>query len=231
MSRGASKARLFRRAGRHRARATWVPVAVTLEVVALGAVLALLGRSSTVTPTDLGVVPAAAAAPITLLPSPDPRRAAAPAPTPAPDLLPPQRLRVPSLGIDAAVQPVGTSRQGALTVPDDVRRLGWWQAGALPGASAGTVVIDGHVDSKDQGKGQFFVLERATPGTTVSVLTAHGETSYRVVARTVYAKQALPADLFDRTGRHRLVLITCGGPFDARTGHYRDNVVVYAVPA
>ena len=28
----------------------------------------------------------------------------------------------------------------------------------------------------------------------------------------------------------RLVLVTCGGPFDARRGHYRDNIVVTAVP-
>jgi hypothetical protein len=25
-----------------------------------------------------------------------------------------------------------------------------------------------------------------------------------------------------------LVLITCGGPYDAALGHYRDNVLVYA---
>jgi hypothetical protein len=25
-------------------------------------------------------------------------------------------------------------------------------------------------------------------------------------------------------------VITCGGPFDARLGHYRDNLVVTAVP-
>jgi hypothetical protein len=26
------------------------------------------------------------------------------------------------------------------------------------------------------------------------------------------------------------VLVTCGGPFDARTGSYRDNIVAFAVP-
>jgi hypothetical protein len=28
----------------------------------------------------------------------------------------------------------------------------------------------------------------------------------------------------------RLSLITCGGPFDHDSGHYRDNIVVTAVP-
>ncbi len=34
-----------------------------------------------------------------------------------------------------------------------------------------------------------------------------------------------------RRGRPRLVLVTCGGPFDRVAGHYRDNVVLTAVPA
>jgi hypothetical protein len=28
----------------------------------------------------------------------------------------------------------------------------------------------------------------------------------------------------------RLVILTCGGPFDAATGHYLDNIVAYALP-
>jgi hypothetical protein len=44
-------------------------------------------------------------------------------------------------------------------------------------------------------------------------------------------KDSLPTSLYSRRGRPRLVLVTCGGPFDAGIGHYRDNVVVTAVPA
>jgi hypothetical protein len=29
----------------------------------------------------------------------------------------------------------------------------------------------------------------------------------------------------------RLVIVSCGGPFDATTGHYLDNIVAYAAPA
>jgi hypothetical protein len=29
----------------------------------------------------------------------------------------------------------------------------------------------------------------------------------------------------------RLVVVSCGGPFDASTGHYLDNIVAYAVPS
>ena len=34
-----------------------------------------------------------------------------------------------------------------------------------------------------------------------------------------------------RTSPARLLLVTCGGEFDRRTGHYERNVVVFAVPA
>jgi hypothetical protein len=44
-------------------------------------------------------------------------------------------------------------------------------------------------------------------------------------------KQNLPPDIFSRNGKPRLVIVTCGGPFDQAIRHYRDNVVVTAVPA
>ena len=44
-------------------------------------------------------------------------------------------------------------------------------------------------------------------------------------------KADLPLDeVFQRSGPPRLVLITCGGPFDRTTGSYQENIVVTAVP-
>jgi hypothetical protein len=52
---------------------------------------------------------------------------------------------------------------------------------------------------------------------------------YTVAAREIYRKTAIPLDrYFARDGAPRLTLITCGGPFDRATGHYRDNVVITA---
>ena len=39
-----------------------------------------------------------------------------------------------------------------------------------------------------------------------------------------------PSPVYSLRGRARLVLVTCGGPFNRTTGHYRDNIVVTAVP-
>jgi len=63
------------------------------------------------------------------------------------------------------------------------------------------------------------------------VQTRDGRTRrYRVVSVRMMRKEALPTDIYSRRGRARLVLVTCGGPFDSSSRHYRDNIVVTAVP-
>jgi sortase (surface protein transpeptidase) len=100
-----------------------------------------------------------------------------------------------------------------------------------PGASSGSILFAGHVDSASAGRGALFALEEASGGDLIQIGTAAGRTyTYRIVSIRRYPKAALPLQVYSRTGRTQLVLVTCGGPFDAVTGHYRDNIVVVAVP-
>jgi hypothetical protein len=140
---------------------------------------------------------------------------------------PPVRLDIPAIGVSADVVDVRVLASGALAVPDDPRRVGWWVGGALPGAATGTLVLAGHVDDRLR-RGALFRLSELPVGATVYVDGATGRFGYRVAARRAYPKRRLPAEVFDRTAAHRLVLITCGGAF--HNGHYDDNVVVYATP-
>ncbi len=142
----------------------------------------------------------------------------------------PVRLVAAGVQLAAPIRPVGVTA-GALAVPDDVHTLGWWRDGAPAGSRQGTVVIDGHVDSAGQGIGALASIARMQPGERLALSTAHSEVAYVVQARRSFAKDALPTDLFTRTGPARLALITCGGPFNTTTRHYRDNIVVYAAPA
>ena len=60
-------------------------------------------------------------------------------------------------------------------------------------------------------------------------LADHVEVVFRVYAVREYAKTAFPTSLvYGATAAPELRLVTCGGPFDSRTGHYLDNVVVFA---
>jgi sortase (surface protein transpeptidase) len=141
-------------------------------------------------------------------------------------------VRFPALGVDAEVVPVGVTRAGAVRIPRDARRVGWYRFGPRPGGSVGSVVLVAHVDSRTQGRGAFYRLREADAGDRVVVASDGGPRwTYRVVARELFDKRALPLeDLFRRDGREVLTLITCGGPYLADAGGYQDNVVVSAVP-
>ncbi len=150
------------------------------------------------------------------------------------DTVEPRRLRIPALRLDATVVGVGIDeRSGDFAVPPSVDRVGWYRWGPGLEATAGSVVIAGHVDSAEQGRGAFFRLRELDDGDTVTVAGADGrDRPYRVVARQTFDKRRIPLEkFFARDGAARLTLITCGGPFDPDTGHYRDNVVVTAEPA
>jgi hypothetical protein len=55
---------------------------------------------------------------------------------------------------------------------------------------------------------------------------------FRITGVRTYRKTALPyRKIFNQHSPSRLVLVTCGGPFDAATGNYQDNIVAFAVPA
>jgi hypothetical protein len=139
---------------------------------------------------------------------------------------------VPSLGIDAPVSPAGIDTvHGVLAVPPSIHRLGWWVDGAAPGARSGSILIAGHVDSATAGAGAFFRLKDARAGAEVTVRVSTGRTyRYRVVLVRDYLKRQLPPSVYSLRGRPRLVLVTCGGPFIESQGHYRDNVVLVALP-
>jgi hypothetical protein len=134
--------------------------------------------------------------------------------------------------VDAPVLGTGVDERGRMAVPLDVRTVGWYRFGSRPGAPAGSAVLAGHVDDRDQGLGAFHRLGDVAVGTGVEVTLADGTTvGYRVSAVERVVKAALPVDrLFARDGPARLVLVTCGGEFDRAAGGYSDNVVVTAEP-
>jgi sortase family protein len=161
------------------------------------------------------------------------RSRAAYAPAPKPPESRPVRLQVASIGIDAAVVPVAIDvRRSVLAIQPSINRAGWWQDGQAPGTASGAILVAGHVDSARVGEGAFFSLGKAQTGDEVRLRTANGRTfTYRVVSLRAYAKNTLPTSLYSGKGAPRLVLVTCGGPFDRASGHYRDNIVVTAVPS
>lgn len=140
----------------------------------------------------------------------------------------PTDVRIPSLGVDSTLAPLGLLPDGSLEVPTDFQQAGWYTGGVTPG-EVGTAVIAGHVDSH-RGPAVFFRLAALRVGDRVQVPRADGSTATFVVYRTEqFAKDQFPTTaVYGATGEAELRLITCGGAFDRGTKSYRDDVVVFA---
>nr|WP_240188342.1 class F sortase [Nakamurella flavida] len=164
-------------------------------------------------------------------PTPAPAASTPVATTPAgPRAAVAQSISIPSLGVTAPVLPVG-STDGVVDPPEDPAQVGFYTGSVLPGSPAGSTVLVGHVNYANV-PGALIGLTKVNEGDTVQVATLGGRTvEYRITAREVFEKaEGLPADLFVTHGPARLVLITCGGPFDTVAQRYEDNVVVVATP-
>lgn len=126
--------------------------------------------------------------------------------------------------------PLSVGPDGALEVPATADGLGWWSAGPRPGEPGAAVVV-GHVDLNGR-PGVFAGLGSASPGTLVVVGRGPDAVRFRITGVARYPKADFPTEeVYRPTAASELRLITCGGRFDRRTGHYEDNVVVRAVRA
>jgi hypothetical protein len=232
-----------RRGGRHRrrpsrSRSARVLTALALVALAAGSGLAgarLLGGVRVERSLETGDVPVATptgSTPTTgreaATRSPSP--AAAPAdPRPLPGV--PIQLTLPTERVSAPIVPAGSRPNGELRLPRSPHVVSWWVRSAPAGDPRDSTLIGGHVDSAKDGVGVLAALREIDIGSRVVLTDTFGvQHGYRVAARRLHPKYALPEDVFKVTGRAGLVLITCGGPFDEDAGRYRDNVVVYAVP-
>lgn len=142
----------------------------------------------------------------------------------------PWHVDIPSLGVDAplVVSPVVA---GFLSIPPNVHRVALWNGGALPGDRQGTVLLASHVNWWDQGPGVFYRLSTIRPRSLVIVTGAPGMvTRWSVTSLQVMLHRDIPQSIFTKTGQSRLVLVTCGGPYNPATHSYIDNVVVTATP-
>jgi LPXTG-site transpeptidase (sortase) family protein len=142
----------------------------------------------------------------------------------------PVNVRIPGIGVSAPVMKVGKDADGSVQVPplDNHNLTGWYQYGPTPGQK-GDAVILGHVDSLT-GISVFYYLKDLHAGDKVYVTLADGQVAtFAVDGLQKVAKDAFPtASVYGQADYPSLRLITCGGTFDEATGHYLDNIIVYA---
>ena len=150
--------------------------------------------------------------------------------TEKPAALRPDRLRVPRIGVDTPLLELGLTKERELEVPPLSRAgtAGWYRLSPVPG-DVGPAVLAGHVDST-KGPAVFYRLRELRRGDSVEVDRADGQRAVFTVDRVEQVrKDDFPTRrVYGPTPRPELRLITCGGAFDAESGHYVANVIVYA---
>ena len=142
----------------------------------------------------------------------------------------PVTVRIERLGISSTLVDLRIKPNGALQVPADYQRVGWYVGSAHPGDPGPTVLV-GHVDSY-KGPAVFYKLRQLHPGDVITVGRADKTQARFVVQRVLTVpKKSFPTRLvYVGDGRPSLRLVTCGGAFDRKSGHYLENTVVLAVP-
>ncbi len=149
-------------------------------------------------------------------------------------------LVIPALKVHAPVVATGAVN-GFMTIPADIHTVGWFDGTDVSGGTTtsahmpwpgqpGVSLLAGHVDWAGEGPGALYYIGQLVPGDPIEVIGSNQKTTYWRVSQPpiVVSKADLPPDLFDESGPPKLALVTCGGPFDAATGHYLDNVIVWA---
>jgi len=139
----------------------------------------------------------------------------------------PVRLQIAAIGVDSALMDLGWRADGSMEVPPAGFPAGWYTGAPTPG-ELGPAIIAGHVDMK--GPGVFYDLHKLKPDDEVTITRKDGSTPmFRVTRVALFPKDKFPTKMvYDNINHAGLRLITCAGTFNRQSGHYEDNIVVFA---
>ncbi|WP_157250358.1 class F sortase [Nonomuraea typhae] len=143
----------------------------------------------------------------------------------------PVSVSIEKIGLKGApIDPVGLNADQSVEVPplDRPELVGWYKHRPTPG-EAGPAVLLGHVDAHGR-PAVFAKAHTLRQGDTIAVKRKDGSTArFAVDSVERVDKDAFPTDkVYGATDGAELRLVTCGGAFDQASGHYEDNVIVYA---
>lgn len=137
------------------------------------------------------------------------------------DSLPPIRILIPNVGIDALVVETGI-KDGEWQVPKFV--VGHLQGTANPGEK-GNMAMSGHVSSINAGN-VFAKLDRVRIGDDIYVFTKAGQYLYR--ANDIKTVANDDVSVLDPTPEPTLTLITCTGTWNPIARDYTHRLIVKA---
>lgn len=139
----------------------------------------------------------------------------------------PVRLKIPIINVDAEVEYVGITSEGAMEVPSNTIDVGWFALGPHPGEK-GSAVIAGHFDGENDNPGVFNNLNKLKKGDRVYIENGKGTTIIFVVRDKRTYDPGYAKDVFRQNDKAHLNLITCDGAWDGSKKSYTKRLVVFA---
>jgi LPXTG-site transpeptidase (sortase) family protein len=140
----------------------------------------------------------------------------------------PAHFKIPSINIDATVEYVGLTPDGAMDVPKGPSNVAWFDLGTRPGEK-GSSVIAGHSGYKNNIPAVFDNLHKLKKGDKIYVEDEMGATTTFVVREIQnYDLDADAKEVFSSSdGASHLNLITCGGVWNATKKTHSKRIVVF----
>lgn len=142
----------------------------------------------------------------------------------------PVRLKIPAIDVDAPIEYVGLTPDGAMGIPKGPSDVGWFELGPRPGEE-GSAVMAGHYGTWKNGQGSVFDnLHKLLPGDKLYVEDEKGVVTVFVVRESRrYDPEADAADVFTASDeKPHLNLITCEGAWNKVSKSFPQRLVVFA---
>lgn len=144
------------------------------------------------------------------------------------DIIPPTRLVIPRIKVEAAIEPVGVTSAGEMDVPKAIENVAWFANGTVPGLP-GSAVVAGHYGWKNGKMSAFDDLHTLRAGDLLYVIDAQGATTtFAVREIKLYPFDANATEIFLSTDKKsHLNLVTCEGEWNAKLKTYSGRLVVF----
>ncbi|MEX1014229.1 MAG: class F sortase [Candidatus Paceibacterota bacterium] len=140
----------------------------------------------------------------------------------------PIRLKIPGINIDAPIEYVGLTSDGAMDVPKKSDNVAWFNLGPRPG-DKGSAVIAGHYGWENNISAVFDNLHKLNKGDQIYIEDEKGMIITFVVREVkVYDRNEIEPDVFKSSdNKAHLNLITCVGVWDKVSKTYSKRLVVF----
>ena len=138
------------------------------------------------------------------------------------------RLKIPSIKVDAPVEYVGLTSDGAMDVPKDAVNVGWFNLGRRPGEN-GSAVIAGHFGTINNVPQVFNNLHKLRKDDKIYIEDDKGVNIIFVVREIQrYGKDDDSSGIFGSSdGKAHLNLITCAGVWNKAEKTFSERLVVF----